>query len=149
MGHFNSDWSNYANYSYEIAQGRGISGGLFVFPPGSSPSNDYQFLDHVQKHTFNSGITYSKNEFWGTLQLLYGSGLRTGEGNAGELPSHLTMDSTFGYEVNGGSWLTQFKLSLDILNIFDNAYPITLANGFTGSRYAAGREIFIHLVKSL
>ncbi|MEO5971598.1 MAG: TonB-dependent receptor [Bdellovibrionia bacterium] len=148
-GQINEDWSEYANYSYQIAKGRGLSGGLFAFPPNGGPSSDYQFLDHVQMHTFNSGLTYSKNKFWGTLQLLYGSGLRTGEGNAGELPAHITMDSTFGYEFHGDSWLSQFKLSLDVLNIFDNAYPITIANGFTGSRYAPGREIFIHLVKSL
>ncbi len=148
-GQLNEDWSNYANYSYGIAKGRGLSGGLFAFPEGDGPSSGYQFLDHVQLHTLSSGLTYAKNNFWGTLQLLYGSGLRTGEGNSGELPAHITMDSTWGYEFHGDNWFKQFKLSLDVLNIFDNAYPITIANGFTGSRYAPGREILIHLVKSL
>jgi len=148
-GQINEDWSEYVNYAFEIAKGKGLSGGLFVFPPGAGPGSNYQFLDHVQIHTFNSGLTYAKNNFWGTLQVLYGSGLRTGDENATSLPAHITMDSTFGYEFHGASWLSQFKLSLDVLNIFDNAYPVTIANGFTGSRYAAGREIFIHLVKSL
>ena len=109
----------------------------------------YQYLDHVQVHTVNSGLTFSKNHFWSTVQGLYGSGLRTGPNNSLSLPDHFTMDLGAGYEFHGKSWLTQFKLSGNLLNIFDNTYPITIANGFNGSHYAAGREFFIRLVKVL
>ena len=41
------------------------------------------------------------------------------------------------------------KVSGDVLNVFDTAYPITIANGFNGSHYAAGREFFVRLTKEL
>jgi outer membrane receptor for ferric coprogen and ferric-rhodotorulic acid len=148
-GKLHEDWSNYFNYSYEIAKGRGLSGGMFAFPPGEQPTHEYQFLDHVQMHTFNSGLTYTKNNYWGSAQLLYGSGLRTGPGNSVALPAHFSMDTTVGYEFKGPTGWSQFKVSLDALNIFDNAYPITIANGFTGSRYAAGRRFFLHFSKAI
>ena len=31
----------------------------------------------------------------------------------------------------------------------DNRYPITIANGFNGSHYAAEREYFLHVSKDL
>jgi outer membrane receptor protein involved in Fe transport len=148
-GKFLDDWSEYVNYSYELAKGQGISGGLFAFQPGEGPSADSQFLDHLQLHTVNSGVTYSRNYFWGTIQALYGSGLRTGPGNNVSLPGHFTMDATAGYEFRGKSWWTKWKTAFDVLNIFDNAYPITIANGFNGSHYAAGREFLFHLTKEL
>lgn len=148
-GKITEDWSEFANYSYGIAKGRGLSGGVFAFQPGQGPGTDYQFLDHVQLHTFNSGVTYMKNYFWSTVQGLYGSGLRTGPQNSLSLPGHFTMNFTFGYEFHGQSWFSKWRTSLDILNAFDNAYPITIANGFNGSHYAAGREFFFRLSKEL
>ena len=53
------------------------------------------------------------------------------------------------YDFSGDSWLSKSKLSIDLLNITDNVYPITIANGFNGSHYAAGRELFVRLSKEL
>lgn len=145
-GQLTEDWSEYANYSYDIAKGQGISGGIWTGVPNNA---NYQFLDHVQIHTANAGLTYAKNYFWWTTQGLYGSGLRTGENNSVALPGHFTMDTTLGYQFHGKSWFSDFKLSGDVLNIFNNVYPITIANGFNGSHYAAGRQYFIRLTKYL
>jgi outer membrane receptor protein involved in Fe transport len=145
-GQIDSDWSDYLNYSYEIAKGKGISGGLFT---GVPVNPGYQFLDHVQEHTANAGVSYTKDHFWGSAQGLFGSGLRTDPDNSASLPSHFSMDLTAGYEFHGDSWLSRFKVSGDILNVLNNVYPITIANGFNGSHYAAGREFFIHLTKEL
>jgi outer membrane receptor for ferrienterochelin and colicin len=149
QGKITDNWSDNVNYSYEIAKGQGISGGLFAFAPGTQPSNNYQFLDHVQIHTANAGVSYTKDSIWWSTQGLFGSGLRTGPSNTLSLPSHFTMDTTLGYEFHGDTWLTKAKVSVDLLNIFNNGYPITIANGFNGSHYAAGREYLLHLTKEL
>lgn len=148
-GDLSAHWSEYLNYAYEIAKGYGISGGIFAFPSGQQPPNQWQFLDHVQIHTANAGLTYKETHFWWTTQALYGSGLRTDPNNGSNLPEHLTFDTTVGYEFHGEEWYSKFKLSMDVLNIFDDAYPITIANGFNGSHYAAGREVFVRLSKEL
>jgi outer membrane receptor protein involved in Fe transport len=139
-GQITEDWSEYFNYSYTIAKGKG--------GPEIPESVGYVFLDHNQIHTANAGVTYAKNYFWWTTQGLYGSGLRTGPYNSLNLASHFTFDTTVGYEFHGKSWLSQFRLSGDMLNIFDNRYPITIANGFNGSHYAVGRQFFIRLAKA-
>jgi outer membrane receptor for ferrienterochelin and colicin len=145
-GQLTDEFSDYVNYSYEIAEGQGISGGLFT---GVVPSSSYQYLDHMQMHTLNAGVTFAKSGFWATTQALYGSGLRTGLNNSVSLPTHFSMDLTVGYAFTGSNWWSRFKISADCLNIFNNVYPITVANGFNGSHYAAGREYFVHFVKEI
>jgi outer membrane cobalamin receptor len=140
---------DFLNYSYEIAKGQGIGGGIFAFTSQNVPGNDWQYLDHVQLHTLNGGVTYSTEKTWWTTQALYGSGLRTGPSNINALPAHLTFDTTLGYTFSGELWYEKFKVSVDALNIFNNTYPISIANGFNGSHYAAGREFFLHLSKDL
>ena len=144
-GKLTEDWSDFLNYSYQIAKGKGISGGIWT---GDAPTGtDYQTMDHVQEHKANAGLTYNKNHFWWTLLGLYGSGLRTGENNSRALPAHFTMDTTVGYEFHGDSWFSNFRISSDVVNIFDNVYPVTIANGFNTSHYAAGRQYFIRIAK--
>lgn len=141
------DWSEFINYSYGIAKGNDvISGGAWA---AEQPhSSGYSYLDHVQFHTATAGVTYATQWFWWTTQGLYGSGLRTGHDKSASLPAHITFDTTVGYEFHGKSWFSQFRLSGDVLNIFDNVYPITIANGYNGSHYAPGRQFFIRIAKS-
>ena len=140
--------TEFFNYSYEDARGKGISGGIFAFKdPSNYPSDQYQFLDHVQLNTANLGLTYTREAWWTTVQGLYGSGLRTGPNNGASLPSHVSFDYTAGYKFKTANWSDGIKLSFDILNITDNRYPITVANGFNGSHYAAEREFFVHIGK--
>jgi hypothetical protein len=150
QGQISSNWSDYLNYSYEIAKGQGANGGLFAVPTSQLPSPGvYSFLDHVQIHTVNAGLTYSQDRVRWTTQGLYGSGLRTGANNSVSMPSHFTMDTTVGYDFHGDSWISKTKVSFDMLNIFNNGYPLTYANGYNGAHYAAGREYFVHLTKEL
>ena len=149
-GQLSPEWSDYANYSYTIARGRGLSGGFFVFAsdPDDEPGSSYQMLDHIQVHTVNSGLTYTKNNYWAGLQGMFGSGLRTGENNSVSLPGHFVMNATAGYDFRSDSWAANWKVSADLLNVFNNVYPITIANGYNGSHYAAGRQVFVHLTRS-
>ncbi len=146
-GQIDGDWSNYLNYSYLIAKAKGISGGIWASDHGSSDS--YQNMDHSQMHTANAGLTYSKKGFWWTSQALFGSGLWTGESNNIALPAHLTFDSTIGYDFSEReTGLGKWKVSLDVLNILDTRYPITIASSFNGSHYAAGRQFFVRLTRA-
>ena len=149
VGKLGEHFSNFLNYSYEIAEGQGISGGIFAFPEGTDTGGGYQFLDHVQVHTANAGLTWASGGFWASASGLYGSGLRTGPDNSLSLPEHLSFDLTAGYAFSSNSWFGNWKLSADLLNALDDAYPITVANGFNGSHYAAGRELMLHLSKAL
>jgi len=145
-GRLSDDWSDFANYSYETAKGKGLSGGIFT---GLTANPDFQYLDHVQLHTANAGITFHRDRIFWTNEAIFGTGLRTGANNSASLPSHYTQDTTVGYSFNGDTWLSKFQLSGDVLNIFNNVYPISISNGFNGSHYAAGRQFFVRLTKDL
>jgi outer membrane cobalamin receptor len=146
-GKITPELTEYFNYSYEIAKGENIDGGSFAVST-LPPQNTYLYLDHVQVHTANTGLTYAKDRYYGTVQGLFGSGLRTGPNNEDHLPSHFSFDLSAGYEFQGNFW-EQWKVSGDIFNIFNNVYPISIANGFNGSHYVAGREFFVRLTKIL
>ncbi|HEY5037749.1 MAG TPA: TonB-dependent receptor, partial [bacterium] len=148
-GKIDNQWSDFANYSYEIAKGEGINGGIFAFPAGTVFSTDYQFLDHCQINTANGGLTYNPGDLWITAEGLFGGGLSTGPNNSLRLPSHFTMDATVGYAFKKESGLSGLKASLDVLNIFDNQYPIFIANGFNGNHYESGRQVLFHMTKEL
>ncbi len=150
QGKIDKDWSDFANYSYEIAEGQGISGGLFAFPPGTDfEPGVYQFLDHCQINTANVGLTYNPGDLWITATGLYGGGLSTGPDNSLRLPDHLTMDTTIGYAFKKGSGLSGLKASLDVLNVFDNPYVIFINNGYNGNHYENGRELIFHLAEAI
>jgi outer membrane cobalamin receptor len=147
-GKLTPELSDFFNYSYDIAKGENISGGSFAFST-PQPVNTFNYLDHVQVHTANYGLTYAKNNYYGTVEGLYGSGLRTGPNNSASLPEHFTYDVTLGYKFTGDSWWAKWKVQGDVLNVFDNLYPITIANGYNGSHYSAGRELYVRLTKDL
>ena len=103
----------------------------------------------MQLNTANAGLTYQTDSYSATFQGLYGSGLRTGYANGGALPSHTTFDLTVGYAFHGEDWLSKWRLSADVLNILDDAYPITINNGYNGNHYAPGREYFVRIAKQI
>ncbi len=146
-GQFLDEFSDYANYTYEMAKGSGVSGGAFALP--TSPTLSYQFLDHVQVHTATAGVNWDHKGFTAGVNGLLGSGLRTGPNNSNHLPTHLTFDLTASYQFAGESWWEKWKVGADLLNVTDNAYPISIANGFNGNHYNAGREVFVRLSKNL
>jgi hypothetical protein len=99
----------------------------------------------VQIDTGNVGLTYNLAGYWWSAQGNYGSGFRTGPNNSLSLPKHYTADTTVGYGVKPSGHTPGYKVSADIVNLTDNRYPISIANGYNGSHYAAGREYFVHL----
>ena len=149
-GQLTPEITEYFNYTYSIAEAKGLSGGLFAVDPEDLDidDDDYTYIDQVQFHTVNAGFTYSKDHFWSTVQGIYGSGLRTGHHNSVSLPGHFVLNTTVGYEFKGKEWWSQFRLSLDVINVFDNAYPITISNEFNGTHYEAGRQFVVRMSKT-
>jgi outer membrane cobalamin receptor len=148
-GRFLQHGSEFLNYTYEIAQGSGASGGLFALPPGTVVPTDWQYLDHCQINTVNAGLAWTQGGFSAGATGLYGSGLRSGPSNSVSLPPHVSMDASVSYALTGSRWLEDVKVGLDVTNIFDNIYPLTVDNGFNGSHYVAPTAWTLHVTKTL
>ena len=116
------------------AQGRGaITGGLTDF---SAPANQYFYLDHDQRVTFNTGVELLlPRQFWVAGMLLYGSGFLLGNG-----PDHLSTHTT-GDVALGKNVTKDLLLRLTVTNIADAQFLTGFANSFAGTHYQNPREI--------
>lgn len=120
--------------SVMAAQGRGaITGGLTDFSP---PANQYFFLDHDQRITFNTGFELLlPRRVWTSAMLLYGSGFLLGDG-----PNHLSPHATGDVAV-GTNVTPNLSLRLTVTNIAEAQFLTGFANSFAGTHYQNPREI--------
>jgi len=116
------------------AQGRGaITGGLTDFSP---PANQYFYLDHDQRVTFNTGFELLlPQQLWVSGMLLYGSGFLLGDG-----PNHLSPHTTGDVAV-GKNVTKDLLLRLTVTNIAAAQFLTGFANSFAGTHYQNPREI--------
>jgi len=135
--------SGFANASYGLAEGRGISSTKFLFGADDLASNAWQTLDHAQTLTTNVGATVRQDRFAVTGLVGYGSGLRTGPSNTEHVPGHVRADLSFQYTFISGGY--PIRVGVDVINVFDEHYAFRIANGFVGSSYAPARTVYVSL----
>jgi outer membrane receptor for ferrienterochelin and colicin len=139
-----SSWlTAFANGSFEIAEGRGISSAKYLFTPAQIANDAWQTLDHAQTWTANAGATIHDKRFTLSALTAYGSGLRTGGDNTSHVPGHLREDLTMQYTFTPNGF--PVRVGADVVNLFDDHYAYRIANGFVGSSYAAPRTVYVSL----
>jgi outer membrane receptor protein involved in Fe transport len=125
----------------------GISGGTFLFPPGSATDLTLQPEDHDQTWTGNAFYTRRFGiglRTFATLQTEYGTGFPVEfENGDGRLPAHWTLDAAFGRSVDPAHKRLGYTLSLD--NLFDHRYLIKMNNGFNTTQWNAPRRIVFRI----
>ncbi len=138
------DWiSAFANLSWLMAQGQGISSAKFLFDFEALADKSWQTLDHAQSLTANAGLTLQHSGASLTTLFAYGSGLRTGPNNTQSVPQHVRVDATLQYAFD--NLPLRPRVAFDVINLFDAHYAYRIANGFVGSSYAAPRSVFVRL----
>ena len=135
--------SGFANGSFGIAQGQGISSAKYLFTPDQLADGSWQTLDHAQTWTANAGATVRDKRFTATSLLTYGSGLRTGADNTSHVPGHATVDVSTQYTFAPHGF--PIRVGVDIVNLFDEHYAYRIANGFVGSSFGAPRSVYLTL----
>ena len=142
-----ADWvitqrlSAFGNVSFGTAQGKGIATAQYLFDPAELSNTDWQTLDHSQTWTANAGASYREGPTLVTVQLAYGSGLRTGQDNASHVPGWVRVDLTLAHDFL--SLPLRPTLAIDVINLFDAQYAYRLYNGFNGSHWAPGRSVYV------
>ena len=121
----------YENFSYSVAQGTQVESGQFNFAPAELKyiSSHYIFLDHDQTFTNSAGVVYDFHGFMFSLDGIYGSGLRSGFANTGNLPYYIQVDGGVTRRVplpnNGG--VLEFRAAM--VNMNDHIYQIRNGSG--------------------
>ncbi len=121
----------YNNFAYSVAQGTQVESGQFNFAPDELKyiSSHYIFLDHDQTFTNSAGAVYNWRGFAFSIDGIYGSGLRSGFANTGNLPFYIQVDAGITKRVplpdNRG--VLEFRTA--IVNLNDRTYLVRNGTG--------------------
>jgi len=135
----------YANFTYSVGQGTQITSGQFNFGQDELAyiSSHYVFLDHDQTFSSSAGVAYTWNGFMFTIDGIYGSGLRKGFANTGNLPYYIQLNAgaTKRVEIGKGGALV-FRTAITNLN--DRTYQIRNGTGIGvfAAQYGPRRALY-------
>ena len=137
--------STYVNFAYSVAQGTQVETGQFNFDPDEAAfiSNHFVFLDHDQTFTSSGGAFYGWRGYGLRFDYLYGSGLRSGFANTGNLPFYIQANAGVSKRFTV-PYLQWIEARLDCVNLFDRTYLIRNGTGIgvVSNQYGPRRAVF-------
>ncbi|HVM96090.1 MAG TPA: TonB-dependent receptor, partial [Candidatus Acidoferrales bacterium] len=141
LGNFNA----YVNFAYSVAQGTKVETGQFNFEPDELAYIDkhFVFLDHDQTFTSSGGAFYGWNGYGFRFDYLYGSGLRSGFANTGNLPFYIQANAGVSKRLTV-PYLGWVEARFDCVNLFDRTYLIRDGSGIGvgAAQYGPRRAVF-------
>ncbi len=126
-----SGLSAYLNFSYAVLQAQHISAGAFLAGNADEIkyiSNHWVTLDDDQMFVGSGGTSYKLWGFLLTADAIWGSGLRRGFVNSGELPPILQFNAAVvrNFRMPG---VGSVEGRISMLNVFDHTYQIRNGSG--------------------
>jgi outer membrane receptor protein involved in Fe transport len=135
----------YENFAWSVAQGTQVESGQFNFTPDRLAfiNTHYIFLDHDQTFTNSAGAVYTWKGFMFSLDGIYGSGLRSGFANTGNLPYYIQLDAGISKRVEMGD-AGAFVVRGAIVNLNDRIYQVRNGTGIGvfASQYGPRRALY-------
>jgi len=158
--------STYLNVGYERAVGRDIDSSQFNFtqPELDYIAGHYIALDHDQKFSGSAGISYLWHGTRGSLDLIYGAGLRAdaplampistpdgpldGVPNGDELAPYTQVNLGLSHSFNKVA-TGPYDVRLDVINLFDDRYEIRNGTGVGvgAPQFGPRRGVFVGVTK--
>ena len=86
------------------------------------------FLDHDQRLTASAGASYTWNDWKGSVDFLYGSGLHRGFVNTKTVPDYGTVNASLQRSFRVPQVGT-FKVRFDVVNLLDEVYELRDGSG--------------------
>lgn len=133
--------------TYSRAEAAGVSGGTFLFAPGTASDLTLQPEDHDQRWAGNAVYTRHFGgdlKSFATLQAEYGTGFPVQfERGLGRLPAHWIVDASLGRSADRAT--KRFGYTLSAENLFDHRYVIKVNNGFNTTQWNAPRRIVLRV----
>ena len=135
----------YENFDYSVAQGTQVESGQFNFEADELKyiSDHYIFLDHDQTFSASAGAVYNWQGFTFSVDGIYGSGLRRGFANTGNLPYYIQIDAGITKRFvlpNAGA----MEVRAAVVNLNDRTYQIRNGTGIGvfAAQYGPRRAFF-------
>ena len=122
--------TTYGNFAYSVGQGTEVESGQFNFDKEELAfiRNHYVFLDHDETFSASWGVAYTWKGFLASVDGLYGSGLRSGFANTGNLPYYVQLNAGVSKRVEAGR-AGAFVFRGTWTNFNDHIYQIRNGSG--------------------
>ncbi len=136
----------YENFAYSVAQGTQVVSGQFNFAPDELKyiNSHYIFLDHDQTFTNSSGAVYNFRGWMFSIDGIYGSGLRSGFANTGNLPFYIQVDAGITKRVTLPDNRGVLEFRTAIVNLADHTYLVRNGTGIGvfANQYGPRRALY-------
>jgi outer membrane receptor protein involved in Fe transport len=156
----NGNFNAYANFAYNITEGKDVESNQYLID-----APDYQYLlthwhytDDMQRMTGSAGVSYRVYDTTLTADMIYGSGLRTGDIEDDNVPPN-SLHTTPYAVVNTGiahdfKWSPDWKpltVRFDVVNLFDQVYELRTGSGIGefAPQFGARRGFYLGLSQKL
>jgi outer membrane receptor protein involved in Fe transport len=156
----NGNFNAYANFAYNITEGKDVESNQYLID-----GPDYQYLlthwhytDDMQRMTGSAGVSYRFFDTTLTADMIYGSGLRTGDIEDNNVPPN-SLHTTPYAVVNTGiahdfKWSPDWKpltVRFDVVNLFDQVYELRTGSGIGefAPQFGARRGFYVGLSQKL
>jgi outer membrane receptor protein involved in Fe transport len=143
-GNFNA----YGNIAFANQQATDLVSNQFLFSPADIAyiGDHYIYTDHSQTITASAGLTYLWQATRFSADMIYGSGLRSGDFNLDHVPAYRQVNLGVSHEFNSGLEKPA-TLRFDIVNLFDEVYEIRSGSGIGvfAPQFGPRREFLVGL----
>jgi len=149
-GHFTA----YNNFSYARQIATDIVSNQYLFAADELAyiANNYVYTDHSQWISGSAGASYKwDNGTRVSMDLLYGSGLRSGDHNSSTVPWYSQVNLGISHEFKWFNGMKPTTVRFDVVNLFDTTYVIRNGSGIGvfAPQYGPGRGFFFGISQRL
>ena len=120
----------YANWAWANQRATNINTNQYLFGPDELAyiRNNWIYTDHSQVWTGSGGISYLWNGTRFTADVIYGSGLRSGDFNTDHNAPYAQVNAGMSREFDIPGW-NPVTLRFDVVNVFDTSYALRDGSG--------------------
>jgi len=142
------DFRAYANLAWGRQRATQWTSNQFLFAPDefNYVADHYIYTDHAQAWTGSAGASYVVWGIRGSIDMIYGSGLRSGFANTTHVSPYTQVNLGLSREI-GMVFDKPLTLRFDIVNLLDHAYELRSGSGIGvfAPQYGPRRGFFVGL----
>jgi hypothetical protein len=158
----NGNFSAYGNLAWGIQKGTNVVSNQFLLDNATPLAtlggltefqyiqSHYIFTDHTQIWTGSAGVSYLWSGTLFSVDVIYGSGFRSGDANTDHLPPYTQFNAGISHEFAGWN-MKPLTVRFDVVNVFDTIYEIRDGSGIGvfASQFGPRRGFFAGVSQKL
>jgi outer membrane receptor protein involved in Fe transport len=149
----NGNFRAYGNMAWARQMGTQIVSNQYLFGPDEIAyiATHWIYTDHSQFRTGSAGVSYLWQGTRYSIDMIYGSGLRSGDFNLSHVPAYTQFNLGISHEFASPTGGKPFTLRFDVVNLFDKIYEIRDGSGIGvfAPQFGPRRGYFVGLSQKL